>query len=130
MAQGDGNPGVNKLAQAIDDHVKQYSDDITGELKIDYGVINSDYSLSTNTFSHPIATGDYMVCRSLTWGETDSEITETKEEVIGGDVPKHKHKVKLPEKMRWLKPGDRVIVGWVQNDVCVLDIILSSDVLG
>lgn len=39
---------------------------------------------------------------------------------------KHYHDVYLPDKMRWIKPGDRVLVAWVQNDAVVVDIILTA----
>ena len=42
----------------------------------------------------------------------------------------HQHHVLIPEKMRWLKPGDRVLVAWVEDEAVVIDIILNSEVLG
>jgi len=38
----------------------------------------------------------------------------------------HSHEVLLPEKMRSIQPGDRVLVAWVSNDAIVLDIILPA----
>lgn len=35
----------------------------------------------------------------------------------------HVHEVLIPETMRWLHPGDRVLVAWVQNEAVVLDIV-------
>ncbi len=42
----------------------------------------------------------------------------------------HQHHVLIPEKMRWLKPGDRVLVAWVEDEAVVVDIVLNSEVLG
>ena len=42
----------------------------------------------------------------------------------------HVHGVLIPEKMRWLKPGDRVLVAWVQHDAVVLDIIRPATDIG
>lgn len=39
----------------------------------------------------------------------------------------HYHDVYLPDKMRWIKPGDRVLVAWVGVDVVVIDIILNAE---
>ncbi len=42
---------------------------------------------------------------------------------------KHYHDVYLPKKMHWIKPGDRVLVAWVQDDPIVVDIIYSAKVI-
>lgn len=47
-----------------------------------------------------------------------------------GSAGTHGHNVLIPEKMRWLKPGDRVLVAWVQHDAIVLDIILPATEIG
>ena len=44
----------------------------------------------------------------------------------GGSEGAHQHHVLIPEKMRSLKPGDRVLVAWVQNEAVVIDIVVSS----
>lgn len=44
----------------------------------------------------------------------------------GGPEGAHQHHVLVPEKMRSLKPGDRVLVAWVQNEAVVIDIVVSS----
>lgn len=44
----------------------------------------------------------------------------------GGSEGAHQHHVLVPEKMRSLKPGDRVLVAWVQNEAVVIDIVVSS----
>lgn len=40
-----------------------------------------------------------------------------------GSAGSHSHSVTVPEKLRSLKPGDRVLVAWVQSDAVVVDII-------
>ena len=47
----------------------------------------------------------------------------------GGQDGTHQHHVLVSEKIRSLKPGDRVLVGWVGDDACVIDIILPGSVL-
>ena len=44
----------------------------------------------------------------------------------GGPEGAHQHHVLVPEKMRSLKPGDRVLVAGVQNEAVVIDIVVSS----
>lgn len=38
----------------------------------------------------------------------------------------HQHHVLIPEKMRHIQPGDRVLVAWVGDDPCVVDIVLPG----
>lgn len=38
----------------------------------------------------------------------------------------HQHHVLIPEKMRSIKPGDRVLVAWVGDDACIIDLILPG----
>lgn len=45
----------------------------------------------------------------------------------GGDEGAHQHHVLIPEKMRRLKPGDRVLVVWVQSEAVVVDIICPAE---
>jgi len=45
----------------------------------------------------------------------------------GGDEGAHQHYVLIPEKMRRLKPGDRVLVAWVQSEAVVVDIICPAE---
>ena len=41
----------------------------------------------------------------------------------------HYHDVYLPDKMRWIKPNDRVLVAWVGVDAVVIDLILNAKVV-
>lgn len=45
----------------------------------------------------------------------------------GGDEGAHQHHVLIPEKMRRLKPGDRVLVAWVLSEAVVVDIICPAE---
>lgn len=138
----DGNPGVNKLGQVLQGRMKRCGE---SPLLLDYGEIQTDMSLLTNTYPIPIPKTDYMVCRQLTLGATGAPLTVTAVDgkhthgPSGGhpqmsgsgihshtDEAPHNHCVLIPEKMRKLKPGDRVLVAWVQNDAVVVDIILPA----
>lgn len=54
------------------------------------------------------------------------------EKTAGGDSSdgQHQHHVLIPEKMRWIKPGDHVLVAWVDSDPVVIDLILPATEVG
>ena len=91
MAQGDGNPGLNLLAQSINDQMKRYYDDLNSDLTVDFGKITSKLKLKVNSFPKALPKGQYWCCNSYTPSS-----------------------------------GDKVVVVWVQNEVCVIDKIKSS----
>lgn len=129
--------GANSLTNTLTGMMKSLGDK---PAVIDIGIINSDYSLTTNGFSKPIPQDQYSVCRSLLY-DPRVPLTETYKDgehthACGGPCEwsspsgAHVHQVKLPLKMRWLKPGDKVLVAWVQNEAIVIDIIYSAAWLG
>ena len=129
---GLNNPGVNRLANALQERMNR-NREADSALVLDFGVIQGDYSLKTNTFGPSIPQSDYTVCRQLTLGPTGAWLTETHVEMDGSHthpVPTgggaHDHDIKIPEKMRSIKPGDRVLVAWVQSEAVVVDIILPG----
>lgn len=117
-------------------------------LLLDFGTIQGDLSLLTNTYPIPIPKTDYTVCRQLALGATGTLLTSTAtdgkhshgpsgehaQEIGSGahshtnEAP-HAHSVLVPEKMRKLKKDDRVLVAWVQNEAVVVDIILPATAL-
>lgn len=142
MNPSSGNPGINKLGKVLQQRMKETN---ASPLVLDFGVIQQDYSLLTNTYPIPIPKKDYSVCRQLTLGETNSKLTVTavdgSHDVYSDPYPEpiyshigigvsHGHNVLIPETMRWLKPGDRVLVAWVQNDAVVIDVVLPATKIG
>lgn len=113
-----GNEGINKLAGVFQSRMKGISEK---PVVLDFGSINGDMSLTTNAFPQPIPKSDYMVCRQLTIGKKGDELTN-----LRGTEQKD---VMIPETMRKLKAGDRVLVAWVGDDACIIDIILSGNSL-
>lgn len=112
----ESNPGVNKLANTLSSRMKLENHN---PLVLDFGSIKSDYSLQTNTFPIPIPKSDYTICRNLALGKSGSfAVTE--------DTNDHFHNVLIPNTLRSLSPGDRVLVAWVQNEAVVIDIIVST----
>lgn len=84
--------GASKLAKAIQRQIAR-NQNASAELILDFGEIQIDDSLLTNTFPKPIPNTDYLVCRSV-------------------------------------RPGDRVLVAWVQNDAVVVDTVTLADKAG
>ena len=87
---------------------------------LDFGVIHADYSLTTNTYTCPIPKDEYSVCRCITYNP-EVPLTETfcdgaHSQPDAGYGGAHVNKVKLPEKMYWIRPGDRVLVAWIANE--------------
>lgn len=56
MDQFDGHPGTAKLAQVLDKRTSQKTE---SPLTLDFGEIQANGSLKTNTFPVPIPKGDY-----------------------------------------------------------------------
>ena len=168
----DENLGLNKLAQVMQARMNRNQDANNGALILDFGTIQPDMSLKTNTFAIPIPQTDYHVCRQLTLGPTHNILAKTQdigkphsgshihnthsltcsshggsvtgttgeatsaapdppipsERTAGGDSHdgEHQHHVLIPEKMRQIKPGDRVLVAWVQSEAVIVDIVLPG----
>ncbi len=159
------NDGINSLGIVIKNEIVKGNEK---PLVLDFGLIEDDYSLRTNTFPVSIPISDYSICRSIsynpkkpltmTWWEGEAPYVEgwqdedwSDEGWQGGkidlhnppaepvphkhgpkgesevDCGKHYHDVYLPEKMRWIKPGDRVLVAWIGVDAVVIDIIMNAE---
>lgn len=140
-----GNSGMARLGKVLSERMSREAE---SPLVLDFGVIGADYSVTTNTFPRPIPVADYTVCRHLverklklsdthtvtSKGTATGSISETTNE---GDtvsssfsgladvsgISTHEHIYKT----RYLKPGDRVLVAWVQNEPCVIDVIISAE---
>lgn len=113
----EGNPGTNRLANVLTGRMRKENE---SPLVLDFGEIGADGSLTMDTYPVPIPKGAYSVLRQLTVGPTGAELTKT----MAADG--HTHMVEVPEIMRSIGVGDRVLVARVQNRAVVLDIIKSS----
>lgn len=110
MSKGDNAPGLSRLAGVLKGMAR---DQIPTDLVLDFGEIQKDKSLLTNTYSIAIPKSDYLVARHL-----------KSRSVTSGTTEGHSHSVSTREA---LKTGDRVLVAWVQNDPVVIDVILDAD---
>ena len=125
------NQGANKLTNTLKHMIKGVSEQPPA---LDFGIINSDYSLTTNLFRQPIPKEEYNVCRQLLY-DPSVPLTETYVDGSHGHPDAsppgtHSHKVKLPKKMYWIRPGDKVLVGWVQNEAVVIDVVYNGSWAG
>lgn len=156
--------GVNRLGRVLQSQIYKT---MQSPPVLDFGIIQEDYSLLTNSFPAAIPLDGYLVCRSvsynpakpltMTWwaGEAPSvqgweneDWSEAGWQGGGSDkhnppdaIPshghggkgesaidcgKHYHDVYVPDKMRWIKPGDRVLVAWVGVDAVVVDLLYQA----
>lgn len=124
------NPnGINRLARVLDSRMTQR---LQRPDVLELGTIQSDMSLKLDRFPIPIPKEDYLVCRTLTLpdpltetdgGWNDEEFTDPFEPEV-----QHWHKIKRPPELAPLKPGDRVLVAWVNNgtDPVVIDVVVKN----
>lgn len=82
-------------------------------ITVELGTINKNMSLSVASLGNAIPKGDYMISLHLTHANLKIE-TENKDTIT------------LPQKLRGLQAGDRVIVAWVGTEPVVADIVVSS----
>lgn len=143
MSQGDNTPGTSRLAGSIR---KIAGLDKDTSLVLDFGTINPDGSLTTNTFPAPIPKGDYLVCRCAALPNSETATTSGHTHTVGvtvnsGGDPSHSHgasgtaqsasetvNIARPSQAH-IKPGDRVLVAWVQNDAIVIDVIVHANTI-
>ncbi len=118
----DGHPGTARLANVLSQRMKRENE---SQLVLDFGEIQANGSLVTNTFPVPVPKGEYSVCRhvgslsfSVSGGSHSGHEEQTEEYHTGG----HAHTIKLPP----VKAGDRVLVAWVLNEAVVIDVIEKS----
>lgn len=118
----DENAGTNRLANVLTDRMKRESE---SPLYLDFGEIQANGSLITNTFSVAVPKGQYSVCRhvgGLTFEISGGGHEGHEEQTTVHNTGSHTHTVKPPA----VKSGDRVLVAWVQSEAVVIDVIVSS----
>lgn len=119
MSKGDNSPGVSKFAGVLKELAKGTQET---SLILDFGVIQSDKSLLTNTYPISIPQSDYLVCGQLKKA-TDSFTTSYASISEHGD---HRHTGSATTHDA-LSVGDRVLVAWVLNDAVVIDKIYAAN---
>ena len=107
------NKGAYRLAIMLRTQMQKQAEQ---PIMMEFGEIDSDYNLKTDTFSEVIPKADYLVCRSFAIGEEGKELVKTE----GKDI------VPIPSSLRKLMPGDQVLVLWIGADAIVVDILLPA----
>lgn len=118
----DSNAGINRLANVMTERMKRESE---SPLYLDFGEIQANMSLTTNTFPVPIPKGQYSVCRhvgGLSFITDKGGHAGHENQTSTHNNGNHTHTIEPPT----IKPGDRVLVAWVQSEAVVIDIIVSS----
>lgn len=115
MSKGDNSPGMSKLAGVLKGIAHGAQDT---SLVLDFGVIQPNGSLLTNTYPIPIPKADYLVCRGLRRQSGSFTTSEA-------EADNHKHTGSVQTSPA-VKAGDRVLVAWVQNDAVVVDVIVAA----
>lgn len=113
-----GSPGINKMCNAISKRAEQVAGKAERDLVLDFGQIQSDMSLLTNTFPIPIPRSDYHVCRLV--GGLKYKIDGGTHSGHQGGTGSHTHTAEPPQ----IKKGDRVLVAWIQNEAVVIDVVI------
>jgi len=117
MGKADGNPGLSKLARVMSGRMREFSEQTAEDVTPDFGVINSNMSLSTNRFSVAIPKGEYYIGRLVSGLQIPvSGGSHGGHETGNGS---HSHTVTLPG----LSPGDHVLVVWVKDEPVVVDVL-------
>lgn len=109
--------GMEKLAKVLDSRMEEHSG---GGFSFDFGVIKKDYSLVSNTFPLPIPKKDYSVCRLL--ANLSTNVSGGTHGGHNSGTGAHSHKVVMPK----LKPGDRVLIVWVEGEPVVVDVVVKA----
>lgn len=85
MSKGDNSPGMSKLAGVIVGMARNEQDT---SLVLDFGEIQGDGSLLTNTYPIPIPASDYLVCRGCAL--PNSEVIRSNSTTAKNNSHRHK----------------------------------------
>ncbi len=83
------------------------------ERTLEFGTIGDDLSLTVDSLKDVIPKGDYLLALRLT-------------ALTGDRLTSSEHTHVLPEPLRGIRPGDRVIVAWVGGQPIVMDTVAGS----
>lgn len=107
---------IEKLGETINKRVQDTFGARTAIIA-ELGTVTGNLGIQVASVGNIIPKGAYLISTRLTMGEKDAEFTGTTTDSA------HSHKVKLPEELRSLKAGDRVLLIWCGNEPVVTDIL-------
>lgn len=118
---------TQRLGATLSNRMKKTADGAV-PTTIELGVVNSNLSITTDSLQAEIPKGDYMVNLML----TGSRSTSIESHTHSGADHSHSggvHSHELPDSLRGLHAGDRVLVSWCGNEPVVIAIVGTSTVL-
>ena len=83
------------------------------QVAVELGTIGAGLSLVTDSLRVPIPKGDYMIA-----------LGQSGASYITGNTDGHTHT--MPEALRGLQAGDRVLVAWCGNEPVIIATVVSS----
>lgn len=138
------NKSIEELGILINARMKGVAGANNG-IALELGVIGSNMALFVSSLGNAIPKGEYMIARHLTLSSLQidtnsasmtisSASLETNEEEAHKhtieshthSTDNHSHTATLPDALRGLREGDRVLVAWVGTEPVVVDIVVSS----
>ena len=123
-----------RLGKTLSNRMKKTADGAV-PTTTDLGVVNADFSITSDSLKVAIPKGDYMVNLMLTGGRNTS--TESHNH-SGGSHGGHEsgsgthshnggdHSHELPDAFRGLRAGDRVLLAWCGSEPIVIAVVVSS----
>lgn len=120
---------VEELGKMITAQMKSVYQRNSG-ITIELGTITSNMGLSVDSLGNTIPKGDYMISRHLM---QEMSVTTNSVALNTGETDGHKHAISghshtatLPNKLRGIQAGDRVLIAWAGTEPIVVDIVISS----
>ena len=122
-----------RLGAALSNRMKKTADGAV-PTTIELGVVNSNFSITTDSLQAEIPKGDYMVNLMLTGSRNTSTESHTHSggnhaQYSGSGSHTHTdgaHSHALPVSFRGLQAGDRILVAWCGDEPVVIAIVTSS----
>lgn len=124
---------MQRLGATLSNRMKKTADGAV-PTTIELGIVNPNFSITTDSLQAAIPKGEYMVNLMLTGSRNTSSENHTHS---GGDHAQEtgsgshthsdgEHSHELPDTFRGLRAGDRILVVWCGAEPVVIAIVTSS----
>lgn len=116
---GQDGRGIGMLAAAIDDRIRERTEGREeSALLFDFADVLEDFSLLPNTYPQVVPLKDYSACKNAGKHHYGCQACID---------AKLKHCGWEPPPPPQIKPGDRVLIVWVQKQPVVVDVVTSGE---
>lgn len=124
---------TQRLGATLSNRMKRTADGAV-PTTIELGIVNPNFSITTDSLQADIPKGEYMVNLMLTGSRDTSKESHTHTggthaQEIGSGSHTHsdgEHSHKLPDTFHGLQAGDRILVAWCGAEPVVIAIVTSS----